>query len=131
MDWLREMFSRCSSFLHRRRLDEELDRELESHIESAVEDNIRRGMTHDQARLAALRVFGGVTQIKESYRTRRDLSFVTSLGRDVRYATRRLRSSPSFTLVVIATLALGIGANTAVFTLIEGFLLRSLPVAEP
>lgn len=131
MDWLREMFSRCTSFLNRRRLDEELAQELESHIESAVEENIRRGMTQDQARLAALRVFGGITQIKESYRTRRGLPFVTSLGRDVRYAVRRLRSSPGFALVVIATLALGIGANTAVFTLVEGFLLRSLPVAEP
>src|ERR1700760_3629458 len=101
MDWLREMFSRCTSFLHRGKLEEELDRELESHIESAVEDNIRRGMTHDQARLAALRVFGGVTQIKESYRTRLGITFFTSLGRDVRYAARRLRSSPSFSLVVI------------------------------
>jgi predicted permease len=131
MDWLREMFSRCISFLDGRRLDEELDQELESHIESAVEDNVRRGMTHDQARMNALRLFGGVTQIKESYRTRRGLPFLTSLGRDVLYAARRLRSSPGFTLVVIATLALGIGANTAVFTLVEGLLLRSLPVADP
>ena len=64
MDWLREMFSRCLSFLGRRRADEELDQELESHIEAAVEDNVRRGMTPDQARMDALRVFGGVTQIK-------------------------------------------------------------------
>ena len=131
MDWLREMFSRCTSFLGRRRLDAELDQELESHIESAVEDNIRRGMTDDQARIAALRLFGGVTQIKESYRRRRGVPFVTTLNRDVFYAVRRLRSSPGFSLVVIATLALGIGANTAIFTLIEGFLLRSLPVADP
>ncbi len=131
MDWLREMFSRCTSFLDRRRLDEELDQELESHIESAVEDNMRRGMTHGEARSAALRVFGGVTQTKESYRTHRGLPFVASLGRDLLYATRRLRSSPGFTFVVIATLALGIGANTAIFTLVEGFLLRSLPVADP
>jgi macrolide transport system ATP-binding/permease protein len=131
MDWLREMFSRCLSFLGRRRADEELDQELESHIEAAVEDNVRRGMTPDQARMDALRVFGGVTQIKESYRTRRGFSFITSFVRDVRYATRRLRSSPSFSLIVIATLALGIGANSAVFTLVEGFLLRSLPVTDP
>jgi len=131
MDWLREMLTRCTSFLNRRRLDKELDQELESHIESAMEDNIRRGMTQEDARMAALRQFGGVTQIRESYRTRRDLPFLTSLIRDLVYATRRLRSSPGFTLVVIVTLALGIGANTAIFTLVEGFLLRSLPVADP
>jgi macrolide transport system ATP-binding/permease protein len=131
MDWLREIVSRCTSFLHRRRLDEELDQEIESHIESAVEDNVRRGMTPDEARVAALRVFGGVTQIRESYHRRRGFPVVTSLSRDARYAVRRLRSVPSFSLIVIATLALGIGANSAVFTLVEGFLLRSLPVADP
>jgi predicted permease len=131
MDWLREMLRRCMSFLDHRRLDSELDQELESHIESAVEDNIRRGMTREQARMTALRRFGGVTQIREAYRIRRDLPFLTSFGRDVLYATRRLRSSPGFTLVVIATLGLGIGANAAIFTLVEGFLLRSLPVADP
>lgn len=131
MDWLRELVSRCVSFLDRRRLDTELEQELESHIESATEENIRRGMTHEQARVAALRMFGGVTQVRESYRVRRDLPFLTSLGRDVLYAMRRLRSSPGFTFVVIATLALGIGVNTAIFTLVEGFLLRSLPVADP
>src|SRR5579859_1450182 len=108
MDWFREIFSRCASFLHRHRLDEDLNQELETHIESAIEDNMRRGMARDEARMAALRRFGGITQIRESYRTRRDLPFLTSLGRDVLYAVRRLRSSPGFTLVVIATLALGI-----------------------
>ena len=131
MDWLREIFSRCTALFHRRRLDEELHEELESHIESAVEENLARGMTPAQARMAALRLFGGVTQVKESYRTRRDIPLFTSLSRDVLYAIRRLRSSPGFALVVITTLALGIGANTAVFTLVEGFLLRSLPVADP
>src|SRR4051812_25351188 len=131
MDWLREMVSRCAALFHRRKLDEELDEELESHLEAAVEENLARGMTQDQARGAALRLFGGVTQIKESYRARRDIPLLTSLSRDVMYAVRRLRSSPGFALVVITTLALGIGANTAVFTLVEAFLLRSLPVADP
>ena len=80
MDWLRELLSRCTSFLRRRRLDEDLDQELESHIELAVEDNVRRGMTREQARTAALRFFGGVTQIKESYRTQRGLPFVAVSG---------------------------------------------------
>ncbi|MBS1801942.1 MAG: ABC transporter permease [Acidobacteria bacterium] len=131
MDWLREIFSRSTALFHRQRLNEDLDEELESHVEAAVEENIRRGMAPDKARVAALRLFGGVTQIKEAYRARRDVPLLTSLKRDVFYAVRRLRSSPGFALVVIATLALGIGANTAVFTLVEGFLLRSLPVADP
>jgi len=131
MDWLREMFSRCTSFLNRRKLDEELDQELKSHIDSAVQDNIRSGMTYDEARRAAMLVFGGVAQVKETYRTRSGLPFLVSLGRDIFYAARRLRSSPGFTFVVITTLALGIGANSAVFTLVEGFLLRPLPVTDP
>ena len=90
MDWLREIFSRCTAVFHSRRLDHELHEELESHIESAVEENLARGMNPEQARTAALRSFGGVTQIKESYRTRRDIPLLTSLSRDVVYAVRRL-----------------------------------------
>src|SRR6516225_3629618 len=131
MDWLREWLSRCTSFLRRRRLDADLDAELASHFEFAVEDNVRRGMTREQARAAALRTFGGFTQTRESYRSQRGVPFFVTIGRDLRQSLRRLRSSPGFTLVAILTLSLGIGANTAIFTLVEGFLLRSLPVADP
>jgi macrolide transport system ATP-binding/permease protein len=131
MHWVYELLSRCTSFLRRSRLDHDLDHELEAHIEFAIEDNMRRGMTREEARRAALRTFGGLTQTRESYRSQRGLPFVPALLRDVRYAVRRLRSSPAFTLTVILTLALGIGANTAIFTLVEGFLLRSLPVSDP
>jgi len=131
MDWLHELLSRCTSFLRRRRLDADLEDEVESHLELAIEENMRRGMTREQAGISARRVFGGVTQIKESYRLQRGLLFFVSLGRDLRYAVRRLRSSPGFTLVAVITLALGIGANTAIFTLVQGILLRSLPVADP
>ena len=131
MDWLREWLSRCTSFLRRRRLDADLDAELASHFEFAVEDNMRRGMTREQARAAALRTFGGFTQTRESYRSQRGVPFFVTIGRDLRQSLRRLRSSPGFTLVAILTLSLGIGANTAIFTLVEGFLLRSLPVADP
>ena len=131
MNWIRELLSRCAGLLHGRRLDGDLDQEVESHVDFAIEDNMRRGMTREQARTAALRAFGGVTQVKESYRAQRGVPFITVLLQDLRYAVRRLRTSPVFSLVVIVTLALGIGANTAIFTLVEGFLLRSLPVADP
>src|SRR4051812_25170686 len=131
MDWLNEMLSRCFSFLRGRRLDEDLDQELESHIQFAIEDNLRRGMTREQARRAALRNFGGLTQTRESYRSQRGVPWLAALMRDLRYGVRRLRASPAFTAVAIVTLALGIGANTAIFTLVEGFLLRSLPVSDP
>src|SRR5215469_13807421 len=131
MDWLRELLSRCTAFLRGRKLDDDLNHEVESHVELAIEENMRRGMSREQARTAALRVFGGMTQVKESYRAQRGVPFFIGLGRDLGYACRRLRSSPGFTLVAILTLALGIGANTAIFTLVEGILLRSLPVADP
>ena len=131
MHWVYELLSRCTSFLRRRRLDQDLDHELEAHIEFAIEDNMRRGMTREEARRAALRKFGGLTQTRESYRSQRGLPFVpASCAMCVtRFAGCGLR--PAFTLTVILTLALGIGANTAIFTLVEGFLLRSLPVSDP
>src|SRR5579859_7178764 len=131
MDWLRELLSRCASLLRRKKLDRDLDDEVEAHLELAIHENIRRGMSLPEARTAALLAFGGLTQIKETYRVQRGMPFMEILAQDLRYAIRRLRSSPGFTLVVVITLALGIGANTAIFTLVQGILLRSLPVADP
>src|SRR3984885_14587615 len=131
MDWLRTLWSRCAAFFGEKKLDDELDEELLAHIEFAVEENLRRGMSPRDARRAALVKFGAVAQIKEDYRRQRGLPFVDALVQDMRFAARQIRHAPGFALIAILTLALGIGANTAVFTLTHAMLLSSLPVAEP
>jgi len=122
--WLRSLF-------RARRADRELDAELRFHIEKQIELSRAAGMTEREAREAALREFGGVTQIREAARDQRGLNLLYDLGRDVRLALRQLRRSPGFAAVVILSLALGIGANTAIFTLVHAILLESLPVAHP
>lgn len=131
MDWIRTFLSRFSAFFQRRRLDDELDEELRAHIDLAIGENMRDGMSAANARTAALRAFGGVTQTKESYRQQRALSFLETSAGDLRYGMRQLFNSPGFTLTAVITLALGIGANTAIFSLVHGILERSLPVADP
>src|SRR5580698_6166726 len=131
MDWLRILLSRCTAFFGVKRLDDELDEELFGHIELAVEENLRSGMSQQDARRVALLKFGGMAQIKETYRLRRGLPFLDSLAQDVRYGTRQLRHAPGFALIAVLTLALGIGANTAVFTLTHALLLSTLPVRDP
>jgi predicted permease len=131
MDWLRIWFSRCLATFRRRKLDEELDEELLSHIELAIEDNLRKGMSKESARTSALRSFGGLIQVKEMYRVERDLPFVDAIAQDIRYAARQMKRAPGFAIVAVLTLALGIGANTAVFTLIHALMLTTLPVRSP
>ncbi|NYF53491.1 ABC transporter permease [Tunturiibacter gelidoferens] len=131
MGWLQTLWSRCVAFFGESKLDEELDEELLTHLDLAVEENLHRGMSPQDARRAALLKFGGVAQTRESYRRQRGLPFVDALIQDVRFGTRQIRHSPGFALIAILTLSLGIGANTAVFTLTHALLLKTLPVRDP
>src|SRR5579862_3392889 len=131
MDWIRTLLSRCGGLLRRKKLDADLDDEVRSHIDLAVQENLRHGMGAAEARTAALRAFGGVTQMKEEYRVRRGLAFFESMARDLRVGMRQLVKAPGFTFTVILTLALGIGANTAIFSVMNAVLLRMLPVRDP
>ncbi|HKE86033.1 MAG TPA: ABC transporter permease, partial [Vicinamibacterales bacterium] len=123
--------TRAWAIFSRRRLDRDLDDEIRAHLDLLASDYERRGLTREQARIAARRDFGGVEQIKEIHRDVRSLRAGEHLWRDVLFVCRALRKSPGFTAAVVLTLALGIGANTAVFTLIDALSWQNLPVRDP
>ena len=117
--------------LQRRRAERELDDEIRSHIEMEIRLNIERGMAPDEARSAAIRRFGSVAIAKEDSRQMWGFTMIESVWQDVKYAVRMLVKNPAFTSMAVLTLAVGIGANTAVFSIVNSILLKPLAYPHP
>ena len=127
MTAIRVFLSRLSSLFRTRRLERDMDEEFNFHLQNEVAENVRSGMGADEAWAAARRRFGGVAQVKEACREAHSLPFLQVLWQDLRFGFRMLRRNPSFSILALLCLTIGIGATTAVCSWIEGVLLRPFP----